>query len=84
MIFSDDAAAGRLIQNMIALLIISLLASFIIASVFWLIKRVAMPHIMPVIYMGTLVNLANNHGSANAYDAIGEASFGKKNLVVIE
>lgn len=40
MIFFDDAviffddAAGRLIQNMIALLIIPLLASFIIASVF--------------------------------------------------
>ncbi len=52
MIFSDDAAGkGRLIQNMITLLIISLLSSFIIASVFWLIKRVAMPHIMDVIWV---------------------------------
>ena len=56
LIFSDDNA-GRVIQDMISLLSIPVFAGFLVATVFWLIKRVAMPHIMVVIWVLWLILL---------------------------
>lgn len=56
LVFADDEI-GRLIQEMIALLIIPVICGVIIASIFWLIKRAKMPHIMPVIWVVWLVLL---------------------------
>ncbi len=53
-IFSDDKV-GRLIQDMVSLLILPLFAGLVIATVFWLIKRSAMPHTMGVIWVFWLV-----------------------------
>ncbi|ACJ20903.1 hypothetical protein [Coxiella burnetii] len=72
LIFSDDPA-GRLIQNMISLLIIPVVAGFVVATAFWLIKRMAMPHIMAVIWVLWLILLttmvAQTHMSPAAVKA---------------
>lgn len=56
LIFSNSTA-GKLMQSMISLLTIPVLAGFIVAGIFWLIKRVAMPHIMVVIWVLWLILL---------------------------
>src|SRR3990167_10236381 len=56
LIFADDNV-GRLIQDMIALLLIPVICGLLVASVFWLIKRAQMPHIMAVIWVVWLVLL---------------------------
>lgn len=53
-IFSDDEV-GRLIQDMIALLVIPLLCGLLVTLGFWFVKRAAMPHMMAVIWMVWLV-----------------------------
>lgn len=50
LIFADDRT-GQLIQSILALTIIPLLIGFLIAIVFWLIKRKEMPHIMMTIWI---------------------------------
>lgn len=55
-IFSDDTV-GSMIQNLISLLILPCLGGAVVASVFWLVKRVAMPHIMGVVWVMWLVLL---------------------------
>ncbi|WP_267257021.1 hypothetical protein [Coxiella endosymbiont of Ornithodoros maritimus] len=65
LIFSDDPA-GRLIQNMVSLLIIPVVAGFVVATAFWLIKRMVMPHMMAVIWVLWLILLTTMVG-ANAY-----------------
>ncbi|OGO94584.1 MAG: hypothetical protein A3F10_04130 [Coxiella sp. RIFCSPHIGHO2_12_FULL_42_15] len=56
LIFADDNV-GRLIQDMIALLLIPVICGLLVASVFWLIKRAQMPHIMAIIWVVWLVLL---------------------------
>jgi hypothetical protein len=56
MVFSEGAT-GRLIQNLISLLIIPAICGFIVGIVFWLIKREAMPHIMAVVWVLWLILL---------------------------
>jgi hypothetical protein len=70
LIFSEGHV-GRLIQEMISLLILPLLGGLIIASIFWMIKRAAMPHIMAVVWVVWLVLLVtmvaqNNPTLSNA------------------
>lgn len=48
-IFSS-APAGRMIQEIIALIIIPVIAGAIAAFVFWLIKRHEMPHIISTVW----------------------------------
>lgn len=55
-VFSDDQV-GSIIQDMIALLLIPLFCGIVVASVFWLVKRAQMPHIMAVIWIVWLVLL---------------------------
>lgn len=49
-IFADDRT-GQLIQSILALTLIPLFIGFLIAIVFWLIKRKEMPHIMMTIWI---------------------------------
>lgn len=56
MVFSDDNA-GRLIQDIISLLLIPVLAGLIVAMMFLLFKREAMAHSMAVIWVVWLVLL---------------------------
>jgi hypothetical protein len=56
LIFSDDVT-GRVIQNVIALLIIPFVFGLIVGIVFWLIKRATMPHIMAIVWGFWLVLL---------------------------
>ena len=56
LIFSDDNV-GQVIQDMVSLLVIPVFTGFLVAAVFWLIKRVAMPHIMAVIWVLWLILL---------------------------
>lgn len=55
-IFSDGSI-GSIIQNLISLLILPCLGGLIVALVFWLVKRSAMPHIMAVVWILWLVLL---------------------------
>lgn len=55
-IFSDDKV-GRLIQNVISLLLLPFICGLIVALVFWLVKRVTMPHIMAVVWILWLILL---------------------------
>ena len=53
-VFSDDVI-GRIIQDMISLLIIPFIGGFIITASFWLVKRAAMPHTMGLVWVVWLV-----------------------------
>lgn len=55
-IFSDDTV-GRLIQNVISLLLLPFICGLLVALVFWLIKRATMPHIMAVVWILWLILL---------------------------
>lgn len=54
MIFSDDAV-GRLIQDMVSLLIIPLVGGLLVAMVFWMFKREAMPHTLSLVWVVWLI-----------------------------
>jgi xanthosine utilization system XapX-like protein len=56
MIFAEGAT-GRVIQNLISLLIIPFVCGLIVGVVFWLVKREAMPHIMAVVWVLWLILL---------------------------
>lgn len=56
MIFSD-ATWGRLLQDVISLLLIPFVAGIIVATAFWLVKHFAMPHIAAVIWVLWLILL---------------------------
>lgn len=56
LVFADDNV-GRLIQDMIALLFIPVVCGLLLASMFWLVKRTKMPHVMTVIWVVWLVLL---------------------------
>jgi hypothetical protein len=56
MIFAEGAT-GRVIQNLIALLIIPLAIGLMVGVVFWLVKRDTMPHIMSVVWVLWLILL---------------------------
>ena len=49
-VFSGDAT-GRLIQSILALIIIPIIAGLIAILIFWLVKRIAMPHMMATIWV---------------------------------
>ena len=55
-IFSDDRV-GQLIQDVISLLFIPFVVGIVVATAFLLIKRVAMPHIMGIIWIMWLILL---------------------------
>lgn len=50
LVFSNDNM-GELIQAIIALVMIPLIAGFLVALGFWLVKRHAMPHIMLTVWI---------------------------------
>ena len=56
MIFSEGVT-GRMIQNLIALLIIPFVFGLIVGIIFWLVKRATMPHIMAVVWALWLILL---------------------------
>ena len=69
-IFSNDRI-GRIIQDLIALLIIPILCGFLVLAIGWIIKRGAMPHVMVVVWTVWLVLLVtmvaqNNSGTTFA------------------
>lgn len=71
-IFSDDGV-GRLIQNLISLLILPFFCGLLVGLVFWLIKRDTMPYIMAIVWVLWLILLvtmvaqtgAMHHGSVD-------------------
>lgn len=71
LVFSDGRM-GRLIQDMISLLIIPFFAGIFVVSIFWLIKRGGMPHAMSVVWVLWLVlfvtMLAQSHMSRSPAD----------------
>lgn len=67
MIFSGDAV-GRYIQDVIALLVIPLIGGGIVALIFWMIKREALPHIMGVIWVVWLVLLVTMIAQTNVQE----------------
>lgn len=54
MIFSDDAV-GRLIQDMISLLLIPFVCGLVVAIVLWMFKRQAMPHTLSLVWVVWLI-----------------------------
>lgn len=54
MIFSDDAV-GRLIQDMISLLLIPFVGGVLMVAVFWMFKREAMPHTLALVWVVWLI-----------------------------
>jgi len=56
LIFADDKI-GRIIQDMLALLLIPILCGLLVAAIFWLMKRGAMPQVMMVVWSVWLVLL---------------------------
>lgn len=48
---------GMIIQGILALVIVPLVAGFIMAAAFWLVKHVSMPHMMLVVWLVWLVML---------------------------
>jgi len=54
MIFSDDAV-GRLIQDMISLLLIPFIGGLLMVVVFWMFKREAMPHTLSLVWIVWLI-----------------------------
>lgn len=54
MIFSDDAV-GRLIQDMISLLLIPFVGGVLVVAVFWMFKREAMPHTLSLVWIVWLI-----------------------------
>ena len=72
LIFSDDHV-GRLIQDMVSLLVIPCLAGLAVAMCFWLVKRTAMPHTMGVIWVLWLIlfttMLAQSHLTSSSAPA---------------
>ncbi|OGO94640.1 MAG: hypothetical protein A3F41_04985 [Coxiella sp. RIFCSPHIGHO2_12_FULL_44_14] len=53
-VFADDNV-GRLIQDIVSLLLIPFLGGLVVALLFWLLKRSAMPHAMVAIWVVWLV-----------------------------
>lgn len=56
LIFSQGHV-GRLIQEMISLLMLPLLAGLVLFLIFWIVKRTSMPHVMVVVWVVWLVLL---------------------------
>lgn len=54
MIFSDGNV-GRLIQDMISLLLIPFMGGLMVATVFWMFKREAMPHTLGLVWVVWLI-----------------------------
>ncbi|QTS83634.1 hypothetical protein [Coxiella endosymbiont of Amblyomma nuttalli] len=50
LIFFNDNV-GRVMQDVISLLIIPVITGILVAAIFWIIKRMVMPHIMVVIWV---------------------------------
>lgn len=63
-IFSDGSV-GSIIQNLISLLILPCLGGLIVALVFWLVKRSAMPHVMAVVWILWLMLLVTMIAQTN-------------------
>ena len=77
-IFSSDRV-GRLIQDMVALLLIPFVAGGIVSLVYWLAKRSSMPYTMPFIWILWLVLLTtmvaqNDEGSVRRVAKLTDAS----------
>lgn len=58
LIFSSDQT-GRIVQSVVILIVIPLIVGGIVALVFWLLKRSAMPHIMTTIWLTWTVLLVS-------------------------
>ncbi len=85
MIFAEGAT-GRVIQNLIALLIIPFICGALVGLVFWLVKRATMPHIMAVVWglwLILLVTMLAQTGMTSSHGSVSRMAKHQNNSSVV-